>query len=125
MRPESAVLIGGAFNVVFAAFHVSFWRLFRWRAELQKLTSLNRAIVQVLNLSLTFAFIVFAYVSLLHSEEMLATPLGRSLLFLIAAFWYLQAAEQIVFFGLRRPLSIAFFVIFVIGGTLYAGSLWT
>ncbi len=125
MRPESAVLIGGAFNVVFAAFHVSFWRLFRWRAELQKLTSLNRAIVQVLNLSLTFAFIVFAYVSLLHSEEMLAMPLGRSLLFLIAAFWYLRAAEQIVFFGLRRPLSIAFFVIFVIGGTLYAGSLWT
>ncbi len=123
MRPEAAVLLGGACSAAFALFHLFFWKLFRWRTELAKLTSLNRAIVHVSNLSLTFAVIAFAYVSLAHADAMLSTPLGRSLLLFIAVFWYLRAAEQIVFFGLKRPVSIALFVIFVTVGTLYAGPL--
>jgi len=120
MRPETLVVAGGVFAAAFAVFHLFFWKLFRWKTELATLTSLNRAIVQVLNLCLTFVFVVFAYLSLMHSVELLATELGRSLLFLIAAFWYLRAVEQVLFFGLRRPLSIAFFVIFLVGGSLYA-----
>jgi hypothetical protein len=64
--------------------------------------------------------VVFAYLSLVHSVELLSTDLGRSLLFLIAVFWYLRAIDQVIFFGLRRRLSIAFFVIFLVGGSLYA-----
>ena len=75
---------------------------------------------RILNLCLTFVFVVFAYLSLVHSVELLSTELGRSLLFLIAVFWYLRAVEQVIFFGLRRRLSILFFVIFLVGGSLYA-----
>ena len=120
MRPETLVVAGGVFSAAFAVFHLFFWRLFRWKTDLATLTSLNRAIVQILNLCLTFVFVVFAYLSLMHSVELLATDLGNSLLFLIAVFWYLRAVEQILFFGLRRPLSIMFFVLFLVGGSLYA-----
>ena len=120
MKPESLVVAGGVYTAVFAVFHLFFWKLFRWRTDLATLTSLNRAIVQILNLCLTFVFVVFAYLSLAHSVELLSTALGRSLLFLIAVFWYLRAIEQVIFFGLRRRLSIAFFVIFLVGGSLYA-----
>ena len=123
MNAEALILAGGVFHVVFAVFHLFFWKLFRWRSELAKLTSLNRAIVQVLNLCLTFVFVVFAYVSLVHTSELLSTALGRSLTVLIAASWYLRALEQIVFFGLRRPLSVVFFLVFLVGGTLYAAAL--
>jgi len=120
MRPETLVVAGGVLTAAFAVFHVFFWKLFRWKKDLATLSSLNRAIVQILNLCLTFVFVAFAYISLVHPAELLATGLGRSLLFLIAAFWYLRAVEQVVFFGLRRPLSMMFFVIFVVGGSLYA-----
>lgn len=120
MKPESLVVAGGVFTAAFAVFHLLFWKLFRWRSDLAALTSLNRAIVQILNLCLTFVFVAFAYLSLVHSAELLSTDLGRSLLFLIAVFWYLRAVEQVIFFGLRRRLSIAFFVIFLVGGSLYA-----
>jgi len=120
MRPEALVVAGGVFAAAFAVFHLFFWKLFRWKTDLAKLTSLNRAIVQVLNLSLTAAFVVFAYLSVVYSNELLTSDLGRSLLFLIAVFWYLRAVEQIVFFGLRKPISILFFVLFLVGGSLYA-----
>jgi hypothetical protein len=119
MGREALILCGGVFAAAFAVFHLFFWKLFRWKSDLAKLTSLNRAIVHVLNLCLTFAFTIFAYVSLVYTAEMLTTGLGRALLALIAAFWYLRAVEQIVFFGLRRPLSVALFVAFLIGGSLY------
>jgi hypothetical protein len=114
------VVAGGVFSAAFAVFHLFFWKLFRWKTDLATLTSLNRAIVQILNLCLTFVFVVFAYLSLVHSVELLATKLGHSLLFLIAVFWYLRAVEQVIFFGLRRPLSMMFFVLFLVGGSLYA-----
>ena len=123
MRPETLVAAGGLFSGAFAVFHLFFWKLFRWRSELAKLSSLNRAVVQVLNLCLTFVFVVFAYISLVHASELVASELGRSLLLLIAAFWYLRAVEQIFFFGLRKPLSVVFLVLFLAGGSLYATAL--
>jgi hypothetical protein len=65
-------------------------------------------------------FVVFAYLSLVHSVELLSTELGRSLLLFIAVFWYLRAIEQVIFFGLRKRLSIVFFVVFLVVGSLYA-----
>jgi hypothetical protein len=119
VSPDSYIIAGGVFSAAFAVFHLFFWKLFRWREALAKLTSLNRAVVQVMNLCLTFVFVIFAYLSLAHAAELLSTGLGRTLVVLIAVFWYLRALEQIVFFGLRKPLSIAFLVVFVIGGLLY------
>ena len=122
---ETLVRLGGVFCIGFVIFHLAFWRLFDWRRDLASLSFLNRAVMQVLNLCLTFAFVIFAVVSLLHTEDLLGTDLGRTLLALIAAFWIFRAVLQPVFFKLRRPLSVAFFLVFVIGGLLYAWPLLT
>jgi hypothetical protein len=119
MSPGNIVVIGGIYNIGFAVFHLLFWKLFRWREDLASLTSLNRAVMQILNLCLTFAFVLFAFVSLFHSVEMVSTALGRSLLLLIAIFWFLRAVEQIFFFGLRRVVSVVLFLIFIAGFALY------
>ena len=78
MNAEMLIWSGGLFHVAFVVFHLSFWKLFRWKSELGKLTSLNRAAVQVLNLSLTVVFIVFAYMSVMHTSALLETGLGRT-----------------------------------------------
>lgn len=120
MKPELLIWSGGLFHVAFVVFHLTFRKLFRWDTELAKMTSLNRAVVPVLNLSLTVAFVIFSYLSLMHAPEMVQTELGRTLTLAIAVFWYLRAVQQIVFFGLRRTPSLVFFLVVVCGGTLYA-----
>ena len=116
---ETLIKIGGMYNIILVVFHLLFWRIFNWKEDLRSLSFLNRAIMQVVNLSLTFVFVIFAYISLIHSEELLITSLGRSLLVFIALFWFARSAMQVVFFKLKNWRSIAFLFFFLVGGVLY------
>jgi len=75
--------------------------------------------MQVLNLSLTFAFFIFGYISIAHTRELFVTPLGHSFLVLVALFWLARAVEQVVFFKLKHWGSIAFLIVFLAGAALY------
>ena len=75
--------------------------------------------MQVINLSLTFCFVIFGYLSLFHTQELIDSSLGHNLLLLIALFWLLRAIQQIIFFKLKDWGSIAFFFIFLTGSLLY------
>lgn len=123
MKPETLIVIGGLYNTAFAIFHLGFWKIFGWKRDLVSLTPANRAIMQVLNLCLMVSFLIFAYISIFHTAELVATDIGRALLALIALFWLLRAVEQPVFFGLGQPLSVVFLVIFLTGFGLY-GYAW-
>ena len=117
---EGLLHVGGVYCIAFVVFHLMFWKIFDWKSDLRGLSFLNRAIMQVLNLSLTFAFFIFAYVSLLHAPELLSTPLGRALLVLIALFWLARAAMQVLFFKLRHWGSWVFLLVFLAGAAIYA-----
>ena len=110
MTLNTAIHAGGAFNLAFAVLHAFFWQLFDWERDLASLTKVNRAVMQILNLCLTFVFLAFAYLSFVHAEELQATRLGNALLALMAFFWLLRAIEQAAFFGLRHRLSSALFL---------------
>jgi hypothetical protein len=114
------LLVAGAFyNLAFAIFHAFFWKLFGWKEDLSSLTSLNRSVMQILNLCLMFVFIIFAYVSAFHSSELLDIKLGKALLLSITIFWLLRAVEQVIFFDLHTKISLAFFAAFLLGALLY------
>jgi hypothetical protein len=113
------IKIGGLFNLVLALFHLMFWQLFNWREDLRSLSFLNRGIMQVLNLTLTFVFIMFAYLSLVHTYELYLTTLGRSLLLSISVLFMLRALMQVVYFRLTHWLSTVFLLLFIAGGLLY------
>ena len=117
---DSLVKVGGIYNIALVIFHLFFWRLFNWKEDLRSVSFLNRAIMQVLNLSLTFVFVLFGYISLMHAEELVKTSLGQSLLLLMAIFWFTRAIEQIIFFKLKHWGSIAFLVFFLAGTVIYA-----
>jgi len=116
---KTLIYIGGIYHIAFALFHLLFWRLFDWNNDLKALSLINRNVMQIMNLRLIFVFLVFAYVSFFHANELLTTKIGKVLLFAIALFWFLRAVEQRVFFGLKTNLSIAFFVIFLFGSAIY------
>jgi len=112
--------IGGIYCFALAVFHVFFWKLFRWRQDLHRLTATNRAIMQILNLRLIYVFIIFGVMSLVFREDLLGTSIGRFIVIAISLFWFGRAIEQVIFFGLRRPISVAFFVTFLVGCTIFA-----
>ncbi|MDX1502788.1 MAG: hypothetical protein R3325_10535 [Thermoanaerobaculia bacterium] len=123
MSLDLAVLLiraGGVYCLLFALFHLFFHRLFDWDEELSRLGPLNRAIVPVLNLSLTCALAIFAVLSLAFAPDLATTGLGTVFLLLVALFWLARAIEQAVFFKLRRWVSRAFFALFLAGAALYA-----
>ena len=116
---NTLIIIGGIFHLGFAVFHLFFWRLFNWKKDLASLTYINRAVMQILNLCLTFVFFVAAYISIFHSRELVATSLGNVILVSISAFWLLRFIEQIIFFGLKKRLSITLTVLFFAGFVIY------
>lgn len=116
---EKLVMLGGVFHLGFAVFHLFFWRLFHWSKDLRSLHPINRGVMQILNLCLTFLFLVVAWISFAHSEDLVGSALGRTLLAAFALFWLLRAAEQVWFFRLRHPASAALFAIFLLGTGLY------
>lgn len=119
MDSSLSIWIGGLFNLAFFIFHIFFWKMFSWGEDLKKLLPVNRAVMQVLNLCLMFALLIFAYMSFFHNQEMLITPIGVTLTLFIALFWGIRAILQLVYFSRTKLVSYIFFVIFVIGFLLY------
>ena len=120
MDTHTVIKIGGFYNVAFLVFHAMFWKLFKWKNQLPKLTPINGAIMQVLNLCLMFCFLLFGYISLFHTSELVTSSMGRVLLLFIALFWLARAIEQLVFFSFRSPVSILMTILFLLGFCLYA-----
>lgn len=111
--------IGGFYHLAFAAFHISFWKLLDWKRDLSYLTETNQNVMQILNLRLIYVFFVVACLSFFYAESLLADGIGKVILFAIALFWLMRAAEQIIFFGLKDKISIALFVSFLPGALIY------
>ncbi|MCD9030823.1 hypothetical protein LDO32_03625 [Luteimonas sp. Y-2-2-4F] len=125
MSASLAMMLCAAHSAAFGAFHLLFWRLFDWKRELPKLRPANRAIVQILNLRLTYVFFAVAALCLLYPDELVATPLGRAMLAVMALFWLGRAIEQVVFLRrLRHPAVHALTALFLLGAALFAWPLW-
>ena len=116
---EVMILIGGFYNLGFAIFHLMFWRLFRWKRDLSSLPFINRSVMQILNLCLTFVFLLMAYISFFNTSELIQTNLGKALLVGFSLFWFLRMIEQIIFFGIRNLISIALTLVFLFGCVIY------
>jgi hypothetical protein len=114
------LLTGGLYSLAFAVFHMLFWRVFRWKADLQRLIPVNRAIIQVLNLRLIYVFLVVGLATVLFPVALLSTEFGMFILGAVSLFWFMRAIEQIIFFGMHSVASIALFWVFLIGSGLFA-----
>lgn len=116
---KTLIIIGGIYCLAFAIFHLAFWKLFDWKTELPKLNAVNRGVMQVLNLRLTYLLLVFAFVSIYFNSDLLASELGKIILGAVSLFWLMRAIEQPIFWKFKDAVSVAFFVIFLFGAVIY------
>ncbi|QCO67192.1 hypothetical protein E4582_00385 [Luteimonas yindakuii] len=125
MSTQAMLLLCAVHSAALGVFHLCFWRLFDWNRQLAQLDRANRAIVQILNLRLTFVFFAVAALCLLYPDALASTPLGRALLVVMMLFWVGRTIEQFVFLrGLRHPAVHALTAVFVLGAVLFALPLW-
>lgn len=92
---------GGVLWMICFAFHVFFWKLFAWRRDLESVMKVNKSIIQVLNLCLMLCFLIFAYISLVHTDELLTSSLGKSLVAGMALFGLCRFVMHFFYFDLR------------------------
>ena len=116
---ETLIIAGGIYTVALIIFHALLWRIINWPETLMPLNYVNKATIQVLNISITFIFFIFAYISFAHTQELLNTDLGRTLLVLISSLWLFRAAQQVVFYKLKHKASVALAFYFLLGAVLY------
>ena len=95
------IQIGGVLWLICFVFHILFWRLFDWKHGLESIAKVNKGIIQVLNLCLMLCFLIFAYISLVQTDELLTSSLGKSLIVGMALFGFFRVAEQFMFFDLQ------------------------
>lgn len=113
------IVIGGYYNLGFAIFHIFFWKIFDWKIQLRLLKPVNKGIMQILNICLILVFLLFAYVSIFFTEELISTDIGKSILLFIALFWFIRAIVQIYYFGLKNQISLIMFLLFFLGTMIY------
>lgn len=124
MKSSMWIYAAAGYNVALAAFHLGFWRMFRWREELPKLHPANRGVMQVLNLMLTVFLLLMGGLQILRTEEIVTTPLGRTLMAGLMGCWLIRAALQPVFFkSLPSATNVVFVVLFLAGAGLHAMAL--
>lgn len=116
---KNLIYLGGFYCLAFAVFHLAFWKIFGWKKELPKLAPVNRGVMQVLNLRLTYVFLVVAFISFFYADELLTTSLGKAILAATSLFALMRAAEQLIFWKIEK-IGAVFFVLFLIGAGIYA-----
>jgi hypothetical protein len=117
---KTIIFLCGLYSTAFAIFHILFWRLFNWKKELQKLSFVNRAIVQILNTRIIYFFLFVAFICFVYPDELITTNLGKAFLIAISLFWLGRTIEQFVFLKVKNKYVHILTIIFVVGAILFA-----
>lgn len=119
MNTEYYVIIGGVHSLLFAIFHLLFWKLFDWKRDLNRVSKVNKAIFQIINIRLIFIFLFTGINCIMYPNELINSLIGRIFLFGGFLFWTGRAIEQIVFFKFESFRVNIFTFIFLIGAVLF------
>lgn len=111
----SWIIACGIYNLCFGLFHLAFWRLLHWRDQLPRLSETNQAVVQALNLCLTFFFFLVAYIYLQHGDELRTTGIGKTAAVGMLLFWLFRTGQQLTLFDLKKRVHQLLLGIFCLG----------
>ena len=113
------ILFGGVYNVLLALFHCVFWKIWSWDTELEKLSFINRWIMQILNVQIIYYFIFIAVICFVFPKELLTTKLGKCFLIGSAGFWFVRAVQQFAFWKQGEVSTIIWTLFCLLGAVLF------
>lgn len=116
---ETLIIFCGIHSLSFAIFHAFFWKLFKWKDDLQRTSLASRAIIQIANLRLIYIFLFISFLCFFMTHELLSTSLGKVFLIGISLFWFGRTVEQFIFFKHNNKLVVILTVLFIAGFLLF------
>lgn len=116
MTDRRLLRTGGALTALLTVFHVVI--PLGWGDKLAVLSSDDRATVYELAFGLAVLLAMIAYVSLVRTDELLTTRLGRAVLAWVVVFWLARAVEGIVLGEINAiPIAVMCVTAAVLYGT--------
>ena len=115
----SVIIFLGFYNLLFALFHLLFWKLFKWNKEVQKLSFANCGIIQILNIQIIYYFVAVAIVCFCFTNELLTTNLGKFFLLGNSLFWAIRLVQQYIFLRKNSFVIHILAVLFLLGAVLF------
>lgn len=94
-----SIYCGGVLSLVMGIFHSQFYKLFKWKKELEKISETNMNIIYTIHLALLLIFFGFAVISILYAKELsicIGISFGINLMY--AIFWLWRTIWQIIYF---------------------------
>jgi hypothetical protein len=115
-----SIYCGGVLSLLMGIFHTRFYKLFKWKTELEKVSEANKKIIYTIHLALLLFFFGFAAVSLFYAKELslcVGISLGVNLMY--ALFWLWRTIWQVIYFKPDKnsrllPLHYILIVIFAL-----------
>lgn len=110
---------GGILNLVMGIFHFMFWKLFNWPESLASLAEVQQAIMQELAVHVGLTVLFFGILSLVYTDALLNSSLGKFILRFIGLFYVARAVNQVIFSEVSSAEGIGITVTVLILGGLY------
>ncbi|UCE27225.1 MAG: hypothetical protein JSW52_00275 [Candidatus Coatesbacteria bacterium] len=93
------IAAGGVISLLFAVFHLLFYRLFDCKSDFAKVSVRNSKIYYTVNFALILFFVIFGLISLAYAGELSSgAGLGAALTASYAFFWLWRSLWQVVYF---------------------------
>jgi len=120
IKPKTGIRIAGVIGLLFTAFHLYFYVLFKWQQSLACLNKTNWSIFMTYHVASIFFVGTITYFSLFHPTELITTKLGRSLLVVFSIFYLIRLAAEFLFFGFNGVSSLVIVILCLIPTVIYA-----
>ncbi|AVF49138.1 hypothetical protein CMT89_04920 [Elizabethkingia anophelis] len=117
---KSIIYICGIYNLLFALFHLGFWKIFRWNKDLNKMSFANKGIMQILNIQIVYYFLFVSLICFIYPNELLNKQLGRIFLTGNSLFWLIRTIQQFIFLRAKHYIIHILTIIFIFGTILFA-----
>jgi hypothetical protein len=102
MKIEVLLYIGAIFHLAWAVFDFFWPRFFNWKETLASLDDIQRVLPPITSRMLVVVYFSIAYISLFHTADLIATDLGRKILFFVSLYWVVRAIVQVYYIGFEK-----------------------
>ena len=96
---KALLYFSGIITLCFAMFHLYFWKLFNWQADLTKLSPPNSGIIQMLNVVSVYTLLFAAIISFYLARVKAFLLLEKAMIIFIAGYYLLRIIFGFPFFG--------------------------
>jgi len=115
MNKEIGIIIGGVLSLGLAIFHCSFYNLFHWKKEFDKISIINAKVFMTLHIGLISLFLFYTFLSFFYTAELSKCDgLAGIIVGFYAFCWLGRTIWQIIYFKLLGKIKPVFHYILIL-----------